>query len=103
MREENEAAVETLLEQGADPNTKTNRDKTPLHLTAATGNEINVKALLAKGEDPNIKNNLGETPLTIAISRKKDVVVIKEKIAFIKEKPKGLADNLDASEHREGF
>lgn len=59
--------VRCLLSQSADVNEKDSHERTPLHLTACTGNEEILKLLLETGKvDVNEKDGEGETPLQIA-------------------------------------
>jgi ankyrin repeat protein len=48
--------VKLLLENGANPNTQDNKDRTPLHAAAATNNVESYKDLLLAGADPTIKD-----------------------------------------------
>ncbi|GGP19728.1 hypothetical protein GCM10007981_04580 [Thermocladium modestius] len=55
--------VKTLLEAGADPNTKDEYGSTPLHWAALKGHLDVVELLLKHGADPNVKDEDGSTPL----------------------------------------
>lgn len=60
----NAAAVEILLQHGADPNMPNPAGMTPLHCAAVALADTNVFAsLLAAKADPNVRNNNGQTPL----------------------------------------
>jgi len=55
--------VQTLLENGADPNAKDNAGHTPLHWAAHLGHVEIVELLLERGANPNAEDNYGSTPL----------------------------------------
>ncbi len=61
------AAVEKLLEEGADPNALNEAGATPLHY--AVTDERMVAALLARGAKPDVISKRGITPLLGAVSR----------------------------------
>jgi len=69
----NSEMVETLLDQGADPNAKAQSGwqtgASALFLAARAGHIDCVKVLLAAGADVNAENLYGETPLGVAIRR----------------------------------
>ena len=58
--------VQTLLEKGADPNTRIDDGWTPLHWAAFKGHVDVVRVLLERGADPKAKDNNGRRPLHIA-------------------------------------
>ena len=47
------AAIEFLLENGADPNIVDHRGRTPLHSAALNANSFSIRRLLDAGADPN--------------------------------------------------
>ena len=49
------AAIEFLLENGADPNIADHRGRTPLHSAALNANSFSIRRLLDAGADPNAK------------------------------------------------
>ena len=72
QEERHTAAIEFLLENGADPNTVDHRGKTPLHAAALKADKFLVRRLLDAGADPNAKEksnalgggfSAGDTPL----------------------------------------
>jgi ankyrin repeat protein len=76
--------VETLLEMGADVNTKTgvilaegepDQGWTPLHAACTTGSAPIVELLLAHGADVKVKTKNGYTPLGLAQEREFDKIV----------------------------
>ena len=70
------AALQKLLEAGADPNTPAAGGTTPLMLAAASGNVAIVTRLLDKGADPNAKESAhGQTALMFAAARDRAEVV----------------------------
>jgi ankyrin repeat protein len=58
--------VQTLLENGANPNTKDNNGWTPLHWAAFKDYVDVVRVLLERGADPWIADNGGHIPLDYA-------------------------------------
>ena len=73
----NIAAVKTLLELGADVNSKTNSGWTPLHAAAWYGNAEVISVLISAGADVNAKDNDGDTPLHgAAASGKAEVIPV---------------------------
>ena len=59
--------VKSLILQGADVNTRSERGWTPLHTAAAYKSNVEVlEYLLANGADVNATNDFGETPLNLA-------------------------------------
>jgi len=60
--------VKTLLEQGADVNTRNAIGADPLHEAAWSGNSQLVELLLARGADVNARHaEAGSTPLHYAV------------------------------------
>ena len=60
------SVAKVLIDNGADVNTKDNRDRTPLHYTVRYKDLSTTSLLIAKGADVNAQRNNGETPLLIA-------------------------------------
>ena len=60
------AAIECLIEAGADPNAADKREVTPLHKAVRTRCAAAVRTLLERGADPTRKNKSGSTPLLLA-------------------------------------
>lgn len=52
--------IRTLLQHGADPNTRGNRNCTALHIAVRRGHEDSVRLLLESGADPNADAAEGE-------------------------------------------
>jgi len=70
------SSAEWLLNKGADPNTKREKDGwTPLHQAASRGVGSIVEALLKHGADPTRKDVYGHTPLDVARVKKRAAVV----------------------------
>jgi len=55
--ERHAAAIEFLLENGADPNVADEYGETPLHCAALSGDRVSIRRLLDAGADPNAKKN----------------------------------------------
>ena len=60
------AAVEVLLQNGADINAKTDGNATPLHAAALSNACAVAEVLIQNGADVNAKDNVGRTPLHAA-------------------------------------
>jgi len=60
------AAIECLIEAGADPNAADKREVTPLHKAVRTRCAAAVRALLQHGADPARKNKSGSPPILLA-------------------------------------
>ncbi|MBC8481302.1 MAG: ankyrin repeat domain-containing protein, partial [Planctomycetes bacterium] len=58
--------VETLINEGADVNTKYDSEYTPLHLAAKNGHIETCLKLISKGANINAASVFGETPLHLA-------------------------------------
>jgi uncharacterized protein len=56
-----------MLERGADPFGRDEREHTPLHLAAANGQLAVLQSLLSRGCNPNLRDNNGRTPLFAAL------------------------------------
>ena len=63
-----------LLDQGADPNAKNNKDVTPLMIAASRGNMAIVRLLLDRGADARAKAKDGKTALDWANSEQRTEV-----------------------------
>ena len=70
-----EAALDMLLEKGANPNTTNKISRTPLILAVFFGNKVGVRLLLAKGAKIDITDKATETAL-ICAARKGHTVVV---------------------------
>jgi ankyrin repeat protein len=55
--------IPTMLEAGADVNTRSEKEETSLHFAAINGTPENITALLEAGADVNARDKNGETPL----------------------------------------
>ncbi|XP_064651249.1 ankyrin-3-like [Lineus longissimus] len=75
IEKEQADVVEQLLEQGANVETKGNKNWSLLHLASQSGHGRIVSQLLTKGADIEAKTNLGLSPLTIASKHGHEVVV----------------------------
>lgn len=60
------AAVNTLVEMGADINQASDTGWTPLHTAAFVGADPVVEYLVSKGANLNARNGCGQTPLSLA-------------------------------------
>jgi ankyrin repeat protein len=70
------ASAAWLLEKGASPNTRRDKDDwTPLHQAASRGVASIVETLLRYNADPKAKDRAGQTPLDIARSKKRKAAV----------------------------
>ena len=65
----NAKIMETLLNQGADPNQSEWGGAAALHVAAANNSPELIKLLVRRGADVNAKNGFGETPLILLIDR----------------------------------
>lgn len=57
----------SMLERGADPFGVDERDRTPLHVAAASGQQVLLQTLLSRGCNPNTRDSSGRTPLFAAL------------------------------------
>ncbi|KAF5278806.1 hypothetical protein FQR65_LT03493 [Abscondita terminalis] len=62
--------IEVLVAHGANVNLTDDRQQTPLHAAASSGNIDAVKFLISKGVGVNAKDNAKQTPLHIAAQQK---------------------------------
>lgn len=69
------AAVEQLLKDGVNVNSKNSEGATPLHWAAFKGEVAVAKILLARGANINAKTRKGSTPLRLATTHKKAEMV----------------------------
>lgn len=69
------AAVEMLVEYGADPERLDKTGESPLHKAATMGDYEIVKIFLKKGVDPYLENKSGETPVSRAVFHGRGSVV----------------------------
>ncbi len=66
--------MDTLIQAGADTETKNKRGRTPLMEAALRGHESTTQKLLASGADPNAKDRRGRTALAMATFSNHDEV-----------------------------
>jgi ankyrin repeat protein len=62
-----QAIVNMLLQNGANPNEKDGDENTPLHLAVGYSDQAIVNMLLRNGANPNEKDENGNTPLHLAV------------------------------------
>jgi ankyrin repeat protein len=100
--------VQTLLEKGADANTRGNGNITPLMVAAASGQSDVAKILLDKGADANIQDEDGITALMNAVE-KGDITTVQLLLAhgadlYVKDQrgrsPISLTDTLTGKQKR---
>jgi len=60
------AAVEKLLDEGADVNARDEGGASPLHAAAFAGHRNVIRLLIKRGADINLEDNDGDTPLGFA-------------------------------------
>eukprot|EP00116_Pleurobrachia_bachei_P018157 sb/3478419/ len=70
--------VELLLEAGADPMTRTDKGRTPLHYAAISGSIPVMEVLLARGNSVNNLDVNGQSPRNVAFV--KDAVEFLERL-----------------------
>ncbi|HVR34542.1 MAG TPA: ankyrin repeat domain-containing protein [Methylomirabilota bacterium] len=63
------AAVKLLLENGADPDVRSQRNRIPLHEAVENGHKAVAEVLLASGAAVNVQDNSGVTPLHVAAEK----------------------------------
>ena len=68
VEQRDNAKVERLIDQGADPNFA-GKEKTPLVLAVKNWDQDMVELLLQHGADPNTSTKKGATPLAYAADR----------------------------------
>ncbi|MFB6355884.1 MAG: ankyrin repeat domain-containing protein [bacterium] len=61
--------VNLLLMNGANPNVTGNKQRTPLHYAAFSGNPLATKLLLKNGANPNTKSGRGLTPYKLSMKK----------------------------------
>jgi uncharacterized protein len=66
VKKGNYPITQELLRHGADPNTKDNDERRPLHDSISHGDTRILKLLLEHGADPTAKDKFGRTPLHLA-------------------------------------
>lgn len=66
-RNQDLAAVKSLLDEGADPDQPGDFDTPAIHWLVRYNDLDAVRLMLDKGSDPNISNRYGVTPLTLAV------------------------------------
>lgn len=62
------AAVQLLLDRGADVNLRNDFGQTPLHAAADSGTPANIRCLVENGADIDAQDNQGNTALHIAFT-----------------------------------
>jgi ankyrin repeat protein len=92
--EGNVTGINWLIKNGAEMETTTPENNTPLHIAVANNKKESVKALLDNGANPNAISNLDETPLIIAV--KNENIEIAE-ILLRDSADINLADRYDAT------
>ena len=70
----NKEIAELLIAKGAEVNTKSDSESTPLHFAALNGRKEIVELLLANGADVNAKDGEGKTPLDWAYAETADLL-----------------------------
>ena len=64
-----------LIERGADPNTRSWDDQTPLHYASRDGHIEKARVLIEHGANVEVKDNNGRTPLDIASSNQREEII----------------------------
>ena len=81
VQEKRAAAVDLLLEKGADIGARDAEKSTPLHLAARAADVTLVKRLLAAGADPNAREMRGRTALFLACGPGNDLETVRVLVA----------------------
>ena len=93
MRAWETAAIDTILEQGADVNSVDSKGWSPLHWAIATARDTTsiVKNLLKAGADKNLKDVLGRTALDLArvFNKVEDIAILEAPEDVFDDLPEG--------------
>jgi Ankyrin repeats (3 copies) len=94
------AAVERLLERGADPNQNHAVFGTPVHCATGMGEAETLQLLIDRGGDVNFANSRGQTPMQVVAASRAIQAQMEQAQAAIKAmgvKIPGLADRMSMS------